>query len=140
MIASWVVFSLFTLATAFATNVSEVIAFRFLAGIGLGGAIPSAIALTSEYSPKRFRATAVMLIYCCYSLGFVASGFVAGALLSRYHWGSVFLVGGVTPLALTYLLCTAQRANRHSRKTSAPSLPHPAQYSRRALRQLDDRM
>ncbi len=104
MISSWVVFSLFTLATAFASNVPEVIAFRFLAGIGLGGAIPSAIALTSEFNPKRFRATAVMLIYCCYSLGFVASGFVAGALLSRYHWGSVFLVGGVTPLVLTYLL------------------------------------
>lgn len=104
MIVSWIIFSIFTLATAFATNVPEVIVFRFLAGIGLGGAIPSAIALTSEYSPKRLRATSVMLIYCCYSLGFVASGFVSGALLSRFHWGSVFIVGGITPLLLTVLL------------------------------------
>ncbi|MGY6126752.1 MFS transporter (plasmid) [Paraburkholderia strydomiana] len=104
MLISWTMFSIFTFATALSTSVTEVIAFRFLSGIGLGGAIPSAIALTSEYSPKRLRATSVMLIYCCYSLGFVASGFVAGSLLSRYHWGSIFMVGGATPLILTYVL------------------------------------
>ncbi|MGY6178865.1 MFS transporter [Paraburkholderia strydomiana] len=128
MLISWTMFSIFTFATALSTSVTEVIAFRFLSGIGLGGAIPSAIALTSEYSPKRLRATSVMLIYCCYSLGFVASGFVAGSLLSRYHWGSIFMVGGATPLILTYVLwkylpesvyfSAAKRTQRQGRRDS----------------------
>jgi AAHS family 4-hydroxybenzoate transporter-like MFS transporter len=53
LIASTLVFCMTTLVAAWSQNVTELLALRFLAGLGLGAAAPSAIALTSEYSPKR---------------------------------------------------------------------------------------
>src|SRR5207249_11851648 len=67
LLVSTVTFALFTLATVFARSATEVIALRFLAGVGLGAAIPSAVALTSEYSPQRLRASFVPAIYCGFS-------------------------------------------------------------------------
>jgi AAHS family 4-hydroxybenzoate transporter-like MFS transporter len=48
LIISTLVFALFTGVTVFATNVTELIVLRLLTGMGLGAAIPSAVALTSE--------------------------------------------------------------------------------------------
>ena len=71
---------------------------------GLGGALPNAIALTAEYVPKRFRATAVMAMFCGFSIGAAVGGFVAAGLISRYGWQSVFVAGGITPLLVALLL------------------------------------
>src|SRR5436309_7711366 len=68
MLVSTVAFSVTTLITAFATNVTELIALRFITGMFLGSAIPSAVALTGEYSPKPLRATLVLIIYCGFSI------------------------------------------------------------------------
>jgi MFS transporter, AAHS family, 4-hydroxybenzoate transporter len=100
MIAT-VAVGLFTLATIAATNATELIALRFATGMGLGAAIPSAVALTSEYTPKRFRATFVLAIYCGMSLGFAAAGGAAAWLIPRYGWRALLWAGGLAPLALT---------------------------------------
>ena len=47
-------FSLFTFLIGFANGVTEFGTYRFIAGLGLGGVMPNAIALMSEYSPKHF--------------------------------------------------------------------------------------
>ncbi|MDB5835551.1 MAG: major facilitator superfamily aromatic acid/H+ symporter [Caballeronia sp.] len=101
MLASSVLFAVFTLLTVFATNVSELIGLRFLTGIGLGAAAPSAVALTCEFAPKRLRATFVLLVYCGFSLGFVVAGLTAGALMPTHGWKSLMLVGAIAPLVLT---------------------------------------
>jgi AAHS family 4-hydroxybenzoate transporter-like MFS transporter len=77
---------------------------RFVTGVGLGAAAPSAIALTSEYSPKRFRVSFVLAIYCGFSLGFVVAGLVSGWLIPSHGWRSVFLAGAITPLVLVPLM------------------------------------
>lgn len=104
MVASTVVFSIFTLATVYATALPQLIALRFLTGLGLGAAAPSAIALSCEYSPKRLRATFVLLIYCGFSLGFVLAGFAAGMLIPRFGWTSLLWVGAIAPLFLSVAL------------------------------------
>ncbi|MBL4801106.1 MAG: MFS transporter [Emcibacter sp.] len=91
--------SIFVLLASFATNVNELMIARFITGIGLGGVIPSAITLASEYSPKRLRATIVLAIFVGYSLGFVVAGLVSGWLIPTYGWASIFLIGGVMTLA-----------------------------------------
>lgn len=103
-IVSTAAFSLFTLLTVFATNASELIALRLLTGIGLGAAVPCAIGLTSEFSPKRVRATFVLLIYVGYSFGFSIAGFCSGALIPTYGWVGPLWVGGIGPLVLSLLL------------------------------------
>jgi AAHS family 4-hydroxybenzoate transporter-like MFS transporter len=97
-------FSVLTVLTAFAPSVEVLLAARLLTGIGLGAVAPSAIALTSEFAPRRRRATFVLVIYCGFSLGFVAAGAAAGTLIPVLGWRSLFLVGGIVPLALVPLL------------------------------------
>lgn len=104
LIVSTFFFGLCTLLTVMASNVTELLALRFLTGLGLGAAAPGAIALTGEYSPKRLRASFVLAIYCGFSLGFVAAGFAAGQLLPAHGWTSLLWVGGLLPMVLAVLL------------------------------------
>ncbi len=93
-------FSFFTLMTAMARGVNDLMVWRFLAGIGLGGAMPNALALTGEYCPKRYKATLVIIMFCGFSLGSIIGGLVAAGLLETYGWRAVFLVGAVLPMLL----------------------------------------
>jgi MFS transporter, AAHS family, 4-hydroxybenzoate transporter len=94
------VFGICSLLTATATTIQSLIAFRLLTGLGLGGAMPNSIALTSEYMPKRLRATAVTTMFTGFSMGAAVGGFVAAALIRDYGWQSVFIVGGIIPIVI----------------------------------------
>jgi AAHS family 4-hydroxybenzoate transporter-like MFS transporter len=96
-------FGAMSLITATATSVETLRIFRLLTGFGLGGAMPNTIALTSEYMPKRSRATAVMTMFCGFSIGAAAGGFIAAALISRFGWQAVFVVGGSIPLVMSII-------------------------------------
>ncbi len=91
-------------ATSFAENLTGLMVLRFLTGLGLGGAMPNAIALTSEFSPHRHRATMIMVMFCGFSIGAALGGLLAAALIPTFGWRSVFLVGGVAPLLYTPVL------------------------------------
>jgi AAHS family 4-hydroxybenzoate transporter-like MFS transporter len=93
-------FSLFTLLTVVATSPGELIAIRFFTGMALGVAAPSVVALAGEYSPRRMRATVILVVYCGFSLGFVAAGAISALLLRNYGWQGLFWVGAIAPLAL----------------------------------------
>lgn len=98
------VYALLTLATALAPSREVLLALRFLTGLGLGGAMPNAIALVSEYSPTRVRTLMVAAAVCGFSLGGAVGGMVAVAAMAHFGWQSVFIVGGVVPLiALPFL-------------------------------------
>jgi MFS transporter, AAHS family, 4-hydroxybenzoate transporter len=97
---STVAFALLTLITVLAAGVTELIALRFTTGIALGAAIPSAVALTTEYSPKRLRATFVLAIYCGFSLGFVAAGAMAAWIIPLHGWRALLWMGAIAPLTL----------------------------------------
>jgi AAHS family 4-hydroxybenzoate transporter-like MFS transporter len=101
---STLAFGLCTLVTAFVHDVNTLLAIRFLTGLGLGGAMPNAIATTSEFNPHRRRATMVMIMFCGFSVGAALGGLLAAALIPQFGWRSVFVVGGVAPLLLAPLL------------------------------------
>jgi AAHS family 4-hydroxybenzoate transporter-like MFS transporter len=81
--------------------VNALLAFRLLTGFGMGGAMPNAIALTAEYMPKRVRATAVTTMFCGFSIGAAVVGWVAAAVLPRWGWPAVFVIGGILPCIIT---------------------------------------
>jgi AAHS family 4-hydroxybenzoate transporter-like MFS transporter len=93
-------FSVMTILTSFVRSTDEMIAVRFVAGLGLGCIIPNATALIGEYSPLRLR----IALMACISVGFTAGaavgGFVSAWLIPEFGWRSVFLFGGVTPLVI----------------------------------------
>ena len=100
LIGCALIFGVGSLLTATAQSVEGLVAFRALTGLGMGGAMPNAIALTSEYMPHRRRGTAVTTMICGFSLGAAVGGFVAAAIIPRFGWQSVFIVGGVAPLVI----------------------------------------
>jgi MFS transporter, AAHS family, 4-hydroxybenzoate transporter len=104
IIVSVLAFGLFSLLTVTASSLSSLFLWRFLTGIGLGGAMPNAIALTAEYCPQRRRAALVMVMFIGFSLGSAIGGFLASVLVPRFGWTGVFWVGGLVPLVLAPLL------------------------------------
>lgn len=100
LIGSTLAFSLCMLATAQVTSLQQLLALRFLTGIGLGAVMPNALALTGEYSPARIRTTIVMVISCGFTVGAMLGGFVSIALIGAFGWRAVFWFGGLAPLVL----------------------------------------
>src|SRR5579863_3108069 len=78
----------------------ELLGIRFLAGIGLGGIMPNAMALAGEYTPTRMRFSVMMLVANGFNIGAAIGGFIAAALIPAFGWRSVFYFGGLVPLAL----------------------------------------
>jgi AAHS family 4-hydroxybenzoate transporter-like MFS transporter len=93
-------FGIATLLTPYVTNMRELMAARIVTGIGLGGALPSIISITSEYSPQRLRATLVSIMFCGFPIGAVVGGLISSRMIPAYGWTSVFYLGGVIPLLL----------------------------------------
>lgn len=104
IIFSTLAFGIGTLVTSLVNDVNSLLAIRFLTGLGLGGAMPNTIALTSEFSPHRRRATMVMVMFVGFSIGAALGGLLAAALIPQFGWRSVFVVGGAAPLFLVPML------------------------------------
>jgi MFS transporter, AAHS family, 4-hydroxybenzoate transporter len=113
MIVSTIAFGVFTALNALTTDVTELLILRFLTGVGLSAAAPSAVALTSEYNPQRLRATFILLIYCGFSLGFVAAGGLAAWMLPSLGWRSLFWMGAAAPLIISIFLVTSLPESFH---------------------------
>ncbi|HEX3482279.1 MAG TPA: MFS transporter [Kofleriaceae bacterium] len=96
-----VIFGVGSLLAGNAGSVSELLVFRLVAGLGMGGAMPNAIALTAEYMPKRIRAISVTTMFCGFSLGSAAVGWVAALVIPSLGWPWVFRIGGILPIAIT---------------------------------------
>ena len=107
VIVSTLVFGVLTLATPLAQDVGTLTTLRFLTGLGLGGALPNAVALTAEISPHRRRSTMVMTMFCGFSLGAALGGLIAAAMIPAFGWRSVFILGGAAPLLLAAYLARA---------------------------------
>jgi len=97
-------FGLLTLLLPMSTTPTMLIVLRFLAGLGLGGAMPNAAALSSEYVPTRHRPFAVTLTIMCIPFGGSLAGFVAGEVLPRWGWHALFYLCGTAPLVLAAVL------------------------------------
>jgi MFS transporter, AAHS family, 4-hydroxybenzoate transporter len=107
LVAATFVFGVFTLATAHAESFETLVAYRFFAGVGLGGAMPSFISLASEYVPAKHRAAIVSLLWAAFPLGGTVGGLIASRLIPAYGWPSIFIVGGTLPLVIALALLVA---------------------------------
>ncbi|OLC32890.1 MAG: hypothetical protein AUG08_09260 [Acidobacteria bacterium 13_1_20CM_2_55_15] len=104
LLFSMLSFAVLTLAISTVNGLMLLGAFRFLAGLGLGGAMPNAAALSSEYVPRRQRPFAVTLTIVCIPLGGTLAAFLSAWILPIYGWRTLFVLGGIIPIALAILL------------------------------------
>ena len=94
------IYASLTLLMVLAHSLNTLMVVRFICGIGMGGAMPCAMALMADYSPPRLRTLMVTLAVCGFSFGGAAGGLVAAGFIERFGWEAVFITGGVTPLLL----------------------------------------
>ncbi len=97
-------FSLLTLAVAFANSVAVFTALRFLAGLGLGAVLPTALAYMSEDARPGRHGTAVTRMMTGYHAGAVLTALLALWLIDAVSWRAMFVVGGVAGLLVVPLL------------------------------------
>lgn len=93
-----------TLLTAFAGDVTQLMALRLLTGLGLGGALPNAVTLVAECAPARHRPLLVTLMYVGFSVGGLLGGLIAGVVVVEHGWRAMFYVGGGLPLVVALAL------------------------------------
>jgi AAHS family 4-hydroxybenzoate transporter-like MFS transporter len=101
---SALIFGVFTLLTAFISSVEELALYRFLAGIGLGGAVPNALTLGAEYSPSRSRSGIVATMYAGMPAGAMVGGLISAYLIPSYGWQSLFFLGGSIPILSGFVI------------------------------------
>jgi AAHS family 4-hydroxybenzoate transporter-like MFS transporter len=104
LLGSVMTFAVLTLAIAFVNTIEMLGALRFLAGLGLGGAMPNAATLASEYVPRKQRPFAVTLTIVCIPLGGVLAGYLSAWIIPSYGWQALFIAGGIIPAVLAVVL------------------------------------
>lgn len=104
VIGSVFLFGAATCAIGLAPDILTIAALRFVAGLGIGGALPSSTTMTAEFTPLRGRTLAVTATIVCVPLGGMLAGLFASAVLPAYGWRGLFLIGGSLPLVLGVVL------------------------------------
>ncbi len=104
LIGATLYFSALTLLTARVTSLEQLLAIRFIGGLGLGAIMPNAVALVGEYSPKRSRVMAMLVVSNGFTIGAAVAGFIATFLIPNFGWRSVFYFGGTVPLVIGLLM------------------------------------
>ena len=104
LLGSVAVYGLASLLTALVGSLPMLSVVRFFTGIGIGGAFPGAATLTGDYAPARRRATMIMATFTGAPVGGFLCGQLAGVLLPSFGWPSIYVVGGIVPLAMLLIL------------------------------------
>ncbi|OTU47147.1 MFS transporter [Acinetobacter nosocomialis] len=99
LIGSVIMFGIASVFASFSADLQTLIIWRFLTGLGLGGALPNAITLTSEYAPTSRRSNLVTMMFCGFTVGSALGGIFSAQLLPHIGWHGILLIGGVLPLA-----------------------------------------
>lgn len=104
IIGSVVLFSIATCAIGFASSLGEIAVLRFIAGLGIGGALPTSTTMTAEFTPLRSRTLAVTATIVCVPVGGMLAGLFASYVIPDFGWRGLFKLGGLIPLALGAVL------------------------------------
>jgi AAHS family 3-hydroxyphenylpropionic acid transporter len=112
LVGSMLVFGVFQLTTVWAPNYEILGAIRLLCGLGLGGALPNLIALTSEAASGKSRIVSVVIT----AAGMPVGGGLASAIMffegAGADWRTVFYIGGIAPLLLAPVIALALPESR----------------------------
>jgi AAHS family benzoate transporter-like MFS transporter len=103
-IGSLTLFATCMAVTAWAPTPAWFGASRLIAGLGLGGIIPVAAALTIEYSPARRKSLNYGIMYSGYSAGILVAALVAKALLPEEGWRPVVLIGAAPVAFVPFMI------------------------------------
>jgi MFS transporter, AAHS family, 3-hydroxyphenylpropionic acid transporter len=130
LVASVAAFGVFSLLAASASTMSALVWARLLTGVGLGGAFPILVALTSESSTPARRRPNVTIVYSAMPFGGAFVSLLA-MLIAPVHWRYLFIVGGLCPVIVTPIMALYLResqAFKQARNVGATAAPARAGF------------
>ncbi len=104
MILAIIVFAIFSYLTAQSASLEQLLAYRFLAGLGLGGATPAFLAMGAELAPKRLRDVFVTVLFASFPAGGLIGSLTSAWVIPNLGWQAVFYIGAVAPLVIAVIL------------------------------------
>jgi AAHS family 4-hydroxybenzoate transporter-like MFS transporter len=114
LFAALALMGLFTMLCALSENPLQLMALRSLAGLGLGGALSTATALTASNAPIQQRRATVTRMFLGFPIGAILGGAVTAKIMTYIGWRGVFIGGGVCALLLVPLVAAAVTESRAS--------------------------
>ncbi len=104
LIATLLLFGLCSLLTALAMGPKSLLLMRFLTGLGLGGAMPNFISLSSESTPADQRISVVTLIMAAMPFGGALAAAVSLGGQIGWNWRVIFYIGAIVPIVTAILM------------------------------------
>jgi MFS family permease len=101
MMASILVYSVFTALCGFSQTITQLALFRLLLGLGIGGEWSTGAALISETWPEKHRGKAFGIMQSGFAVGYALAALVTAFVLPQWGWRAVFFVG-VLPALFTF--------------------------------------
>ena len=131
LIGATLFFSVMTFLTGRTNSVQELVAIRFIAGLGLGCIMPNSMALVGEYSPRRTRITIMTIVAVGFTAGAAIGGFVSAWLIPAFGWRSVFYFGGAIPLVIGIMMILLLPESLQFLVLRGKNLSHVARWLKR---------
>lgn len=97
------IFAVFSALVAASWNVASLATFRFISNFGLGGEVPVAATLTTEFMPSRIRGRATGTMMAAFPVGLLVAAGLSLLILPRFGWRALFAIG-VAPAILLYFV------------------------------------
>ena len=102
-IGTLVIYSLATAGCGLSNQLTTLLIFRLIVGIGLGGQLPVAVSLMSEYLPSNVRGRFIVLLESFWGLGWLVAAILAYFVIPNFGWQTAFLLGGL-PIFYAFFL------------------------------------
>ncbi|MGD0922373.1 MAG: MFS transporter [Terriglobia bacterium] len=119
LMASIMVYSVFTAACGFSRGVLDLAVFRFLLGLGMGGEWATGAALVAETWRPEHRGKALGLMQSGFAIGYALAAVVTALVLPRWGWRAVFFVGIVPALLTLWIRSGVQESPRWVQQAAA---------------------
>lgn len=91
-------------AASLVSSVNQLLAVRFITGLGIGGMLASTNAMVAEFANAKFRNLAVILMATGYPLGAIIGGSISTVLLDYYDWRAIFVFGAAVTGAFLFIV------------------------------------
>lgn len=101
--ATLVIYSLATGLCGVAWNFGSLLFFRFLVGFGLGGQLPVAVTLVSEFFPAKHRGKSLVLLESFWAVGWLLASIISYVIIPKFGWQIAFFIGALPVLYIFYL-------------------------------------
>ncbi|MBP2641283.1 MAG: naiP 2 [Firmicutes bacterium] len=101
--ATLLIYGLGTGACGLAWNYESLLVFRFIVGFGLGGQMPVAVTLVSEYSPTKYRGRMIVLLESTWAIGWLAAACISWMVIPTYGWEIAFYIGAFPAIWVFYV-------------------------------------